>query len=242
MRNQGSTLLGRSYEDEVYYSTYLEAAQVAASRAVSQDIDNVYASRLYDGITFTASLSGQIGNYISLSINGTSTVQEIVDYWNTRNAPNIVTFTGRSPDYKPGYYGTIYLSGGNYATRPEHWTAFGKYNDIGPNCKYASVYCTNITEEFYVGKFAGQTIDITLIRTVSGNNFGNSGLSNIENQQIPLTVSVDADGFFEILDIPGENNTNFLYPADDSGSGLSYEIADYVYIDNAGNFKFIAGS
>lgn len=72
----------------------------------------VQASALYGGVLFRAVLPGTIGNGISLTFNGTSSVQDIVTAWNLAHPSNTITFVPSSAAASIPSSGSASLAGG----------------------------------------------------------------------------------------------------------------------------------
>lgn len=56
-----------------------------------------FANSIYKGARFTAVTAGAIGNSISLSFDGTKTVQEVVNEWNSAHPSNQVSYSIATP-------------------------------------------------------------------------------------------------------------------------------------------------
>lgn len=68
------------------------------------------ASSSDDSISFTATTAGILGNSISLVFDGVSTVQDVVDAWNTANPTNTVSHDGLGTEVLTSQ--TVSLTGG----------------------------------------------------------------------------------------------------------------------------------
>lgn len=64
-------------------------------------IPAVAASYQYNGGRFTAVVPGSAGNSIILQFNGTDTIDQVVDAWNTANPLNQVGYTGLIGSFVP---------------------------------------------------------------------------------------------------------------------------------------------
>jgi hypothetical protein len=69
--------------------------QVQAIKSRSGDtIDEVFASAIEQGVTFTADVAGVIGNTIELVFDGIDDIDTVVNLWNANNPSNTVAFSG----------------------------------------------------------------------------------------------------------------------------------------------------